>query len=502
MLFSYVPVRLLNMRRIFTTHFIVLSIILLLAVGLRLYFFVGMGPRDDIAYITSAQAIQTDQFNLPHPDSSLIFPVRMMVYLPVFLSWKLFGISEFSSCLYFIFCSLIMILTGYFMGKVLYGPIEGIIAALILALLPLDLVFSSQIMPDLPQTVLGSSAILFFLVGKKSKNSLFFILSGTVMALSLMTKEFAIIYYIVLLFFLGFAVNKSDWKRAQAVSALALIMVSSAVVLFLFWLPYLMENIPWAPIKVILNNAREVKNANPDNWFYVKVMFNLYQHPWSTRYFGILYYLVVLSLVYIAVKDIRVSGPVVCWLVLYLLFIQWIGPWLAGRTACERMERFLLPVSLPAVLICSRSLGIIWKSRPPFAKGVAVVTMIILLSSFLSTTVRFAYPSESIHLWDLKETARLLPRLSGHPLYADSGSAHKLKFLTSYMYDIREYPPQRKNFTSLSQCWVAFDISDEAFLKKWIPLREIPDNWTEAFHIRGPHVAHFRYYDARIYWAP
>ena len=488
-------------NRVLTTNFVIIAVILLLALGLRFFFYVGMGPRDDIAYIGSARAIQTNNFNLPQPYSTNIFAVRMMVYLPVFLSWKLFGISEFSTCIYFIFCSLIMIVAGYFMGKVLYGSIEGIIVALILCLIPLDLVFSSQIMPDLAQAALGSSGLLFFLVGKKRQSKLFFILSGIVMALSLMTKEFALIYYVVLLFFIGHSVITGDLKATKAISTFSFIIGSSAIVLFLFWLPYVIENIPWAPIKVILNNARAEKNANPDSWFYFKVMFNLYKYPWSTRYFGIFYYLVVLSLAYIAVRDIHVSAPIVCWFIFYLLFIQWIGPWLADRTACERMERFLIPLSLPAGLILARSLGIIWRGHR-FTKVVTIFTMIILSYSLITTTIVYSYPSESIHLWDLKRTAHLLPRLSDYPLYADRGSAHKLSFLTFYKLDIRGYAPSRKRFNALSQCWVAFDVCDEAFLKKWIRLRKIPGGWTEVFNFRGPRVGHFKYYDAKIYWAP
>lgn len=484
-----------------TTNFVIISIILLLALGLRLFFYVGMGPRDDIAYIGSARDIQTSHFNLPQSYSSNIFAVRMMVYLPVLFSWKLFGMSEFSSSLYFIFCSLLLIITGYFIARILYGPVEAIITAWILCLLPLDLVFSSQIMPDLPQAALGSSALLFFLIGKKRQNNLYFVLSGIIGALALMSKEFALIYYIVLLFFIGHSVITRDLQPTKALSSLSLILGSSAVVLFLFWLPYLIENIPWAPIKVILNNATAEKNANPDNWFYFKVMFNLYKHPWSTRYFGIFYYLVALSLVYIAVRDFRTSGPIVCWLFFYLFFIQWLGPWLAGRITCERMERFLIPLSLPAGLILARSLGLMWRIHR-FTKIVTSITVIILSYSLFTTTIGFAYPSESIHLWDLKRAARLLPRLADYPLYADHGSSHKLAFLTSYKLNVRGYVPNRRNFKTLSQCWVAFDVCDEPFLKKWRRLRQIPDNWIEVFHIRGPRISHFKYYDAKVYWAP
>jgi len=383
----------------------------------------------------------------------------------------------------------------------LYGSIEGIIVALLLCLLPLDIVFSSQIMPDLPQSAFGSSALLFLLLGKKQQNKLYFILSGIMLALAVMTKEFALIYYSVLFFFVMHLVITRDLKPTKALSALTLIAVSSAAVFIFFWIPYLMENIPWAPIKVILNNARAEKNANPDNWFYFKVMFNLYKHTASTRYFGIFYYLVAVSLLYTGIKDFRRSGPLVYWILFYLFFIQWLGPWLADRTTCERMERFLIPMSLPAGLIVARALGMIWRVNR-VARVAAVIILAVLSFSMLKTTILFAYPSESIHLWDLKKAAHILPKLTDNPFYADRRSAHKLRFLTSYKSNIRAYDPMRKKFDTLSQCWVALDLSDEAYLKRWIRVRRIPDDWIEVFHFRGPEISHFKNYDAKIYWAP
>jgi hypothetical protein len=263
----------------------------------------------------------------------------------------------------------------------------------------------------------------------------------------------------------------------------------------------LIKSIPWAPIKVILNNANEEKNANPDNWYYLKLMFNLYEHTASTRYFGMFYYFSALALPCICLKDFRRSGPLVYWLLFYLLFVQWFGPWLADRTTCERMERFLIPMSLPAGLIIARTLGIAWRINR-ISRITVIFTLTLISYNMLITTVRFAYPSELVHLWDLKRAAHILPKLTGGPFYADRGSTHKLRFLTSYRLDIREYAPERKHFDTLSKCWIAFDLSDEAYLKKWIRERRIPDNWIEVFRMCGPKVRHFGAFDAKVYWAP
>ena len=88
-----------------------------------------------------------------------------------------------------------MIMTGYLIAKWLYGCVEGILTGVILCLMPLDIVFSSQIMPDLPQAALGGIAVLLFLAGKKCQNNGYFVLSGITIAVSVFTKEFAVLYY-------------------------------------------------------------------------------------------------------------------------------------------------------------------------------------------------------------------------------------------------------------------------------------------------------------------
>ena len=165
------------------------------------------------------------------------------------------------------------------------------------------------------------------------------------------------------------------------------------------------------------------------------------------------------------------------------------------------MERFLIPMSLPAGLIISRALGLAERINR-ISRIAVIVTLILLSYSMLITTVRFAYPSELVHLWDLKRAAHILPQLTDCPFYADRGSAHKLRFLTSYGLDIREYSPEQKQFDSFSKCWIAFDLSDESYLKKWIRERRIPDNWIEVFRMCGPKVSHFGAFDAKVYWAP
>jgi hypothetical protein len=477
----------------------IITCILVCALALRLIFFTGMGPRDDIAYIGLARALQTGTFSLPGPDSVNVFAVRAMMYLPIFLSWKLFGISEPATSFYFILCSLVLVGAGYGMGRILFGRAEAVVTASLLCLLPLDTVFASQVMPDLPQAALGAAALLLFAAGLQRGHALLHAAAGGILGLALLTKEFSCVFLMIVPVIACCA--GITYSRARLLQSLCIVYAACCGVLLLFWVPYLAHGDPRTPVQVLLNNALIEKNGNPDVWYYFKIMFNLYQQPWGTRYVGFFYYAAAAALPLLAAADARTSGPVIAWLLIYLVCIQWIGPVLTQRPTCERVERFLIPLGLPASLLIARLCGIVWR-RSVIARPGVLLLLVVLSWSLAATTVRYAFPAEALHLWDLKRTARLMSVLATYPLYADYGSADKLRFLTGYAADIRGYPPDQRGFEHLSRCWLALDVCDEAFLKDWARKRTIPSQFLEVFRLRGPERGHFKNYDARIYWVP
>jgi len=124
-----------------------LSVILAMALILRLVFWVGPGQRDDEQYLRTAHMILASQYNPLH---GTVFSVRTAVCFPIAWFWKLFGTGCATASLYFLLCGQMIVFLGGWLGRSLFGPAEGIISACVLAFLPLDIVFSTQLMPDLP----------------------------------------------------------------------------------------------------------------------------------------------------------------------------------------------------------------------------------------------------------------------------------------------------------------------------------------------------------------
>ena len=96
-----------------------LILILIFALFLRLYFFVGIGYNDDSYYLETAEKIYKGYGF--HPSSYVHWDIRIGIIFPVVLMWKFFSINELSTSMFFILCSLGSIVVTYFIGTELFN---------------------------------------------------------------------------------------------------------------------------------------------------------------------------------------------------------------------------------------------------------------------------------------------------------------------------------------------------------------------------------------------
>ena len=143
-----------------------LIIILVIAITLRIVFYTGVNFNDDLVYLNFAHDITTGKFH-PHP---YIFATRLLMQYPIAFFFLLFGVSEFSATLYLILASLGTIIFTYLIGKELFNNLTGLLAALLLAFLPLDIIYSTTITPDVPTAFYLAASVYLFIMGNKKGN--------------------------------------------------------------------------------------------------------------------------------------------------------------------------------------------------------------------------------------------------------------------------------------------------------------------------------------------
>ncbi|HEX8919751.1 MAG TPA: glycosyltransferase family 39 protein [Chloroflexota bacterium] len=126
------------------------------ALILRLLNFQGFAGGDDSAYIADGYLVAHGHF-LPGPNQ---WDVRTGLIAPTALAIRLFGLHDWSITLYPMLISLLSIPLIYLLGKELFDQRVGLIAALLLACFPLDIMYASLVYPDLPAAFYGGLAVL------------------------------------------------------------------------------------------------------------------------------------------------------------------------------------------------------------------------------------------------------------------------------------------------------------------------------------------------------
>src|SRR5262245_60639178 len=136
-----------------------LPLVLVLAVVLRIVFFVGLvsgDPQDDGIYYGNAISLLTDGLdylqrykNLP-PGFVAIpidqFNVRPMIPYPIAALFTLFGTGEVSASAWAFVCSVLSVFVVYRLGTVLHDRTVGLFAALLCAFYPLEVINGTRIL--------------------------------------------------------------------------------------------------------------------------------------------------------------------------------------------------------------------------------------------------------------------------------------------------------------------------------------------------------------------
>lgn len=195
---------------------VVLSLIVVLALAIRLRFFVGVFRFDmffysQLSYFISRFDLHSFFFNT----NNYFATERLLLFLPTGLFYRLFGINDFTSVAFILFWSLVNVIAVYFLGKKLVNRRVGLVSAFILAIFPLEVLYSTQYLPDgLIAAFLTISAVIFIYaeaeMNLKRSVALFF-LSGVFFGLAQFVRENAFLFFAVFFLYVLYR-RKFNWK--------------------------------------------------------------------------------------------------------------------------------------------------------------------------------------------------------------------------------------------------------------------------------------------------
>ena len=184
-----------------------LTVVLAVALVLRLVFFTGMVRSDALNYAHAAYYLSREVFDL----NAWVGMSRLGVFIPVAILYSLFGPGDFVTLLYPMITSLASIVFVYLIAKMFGGEGAGLIAAFIWAFLPLDIHLSTILLPDGPMSALCTASVYFWYKAEAGKRGFFYFVSVGLLAMAILVKPLAIVVAV----FFAVVLILRNWRRVR-----------------------------------------------------------------------------------------------------------------------------------------------------------------------------------------------------------------------------------------------------------------------------------------------
>lgn len=159
---------------------------------LRLVFLHGIAPGDPFTYSATAWDIVQGRWN---PAYFYEQTTRWGVLFPLAASYRWFGMNDFSSLLWPLLTSLGTVLVAYLLALHLRGERAGLLAGLLVATFPLEILYATQPMADCPLSFWLLLSLYCFVRGEHGdpRKRWFYFFSGIALALAYATKFVAVL---------------------------------------------------------------------------------------------------------------------------------------------------------------------------------------------------------------------------------------------------------------------------------------------------------------------
>lgn len=308
----------------------------------RTAFFIGPGNPDEFGYFQHAHNIFSGAFDLRNEFSGA---GRFLVYVPVGIFFRIFGIHNYAAALWPLLCSLTGIVLLYSIGKLLFDGRTALLSAALLAVFPLDALNSTEVLPDAIVHVCIALSVYLFLKAHRASSGksscVLYLLSGISAGAGYFARENAPLLFF--LFVITFAVYKKLFKPGY------LLLCAGCVV------PPLAEGIyQYARTGDFLLHWRIAYEFNhniklpPDFLFYPRAVFS----PFGC--FGVFYYVFAAALLYLAFrrKLHTIAAPLI-WFLSSFVYLEFGSVSLSEFVPIFKTERYLSVVTIPMILIAA-----------------------------------------------------------------------------------------------------------------------------------------------------
>ena len=428
-------------QKIIGKTYVLLLLIVLFGLFLRLIFFSGMGISDSLVYSKTANDINTGKGI--DPNNTLTLSTRMGLIYPTALSYRLFGINDFSSVIFVLLTSISSIILIFYFGKLLFNEKIGLIAAFLMSFFPLDVVHATKLGSDIPSAFFMALGAYVFLYGEmkhKTKYGLDYMFSGILIGIGYMIRESALL---IALFFIAYIIYKRRIKREYFLVPLGVLIIF-IIEAFIFF------SLTDDPLFRTHASQQYLAEAVVTHNYFGRLDFptGLLHYPWLFLTNNLLVYFyafVLIALVYISINKKKEAYITLIWLMPLLLYLSFGSASLTQYIPFRAVDRYTSIVTVPAILL----LAFLLSEKKPMVKKLTPLFLILLLLISIVTV----YLREDRNL--LASLRQAYPELKNldKTIYIDSRSIQALNYISGFknLLDLKEFP---ENFNVIKDSYV------------------------------------------------
>ena len=303
--------------------------IALTAIALRLAFMGGIMGSDDLSLASLALRLLDDGWRLPLGH----YEARMGLILPLAGIFSIFGVGIAQLVAIPFLASLLGLLFAFLIGRRLFGPSVGLVAAAALAIYPMDIEFAGLYFPDLIVGVALAGAFLAALRGSDRPQDWWYgLIGGAAWAFAYFVKIDVVFFGLVLA--LGWALGFIRFRVLLAIAATTGGIVLAE--LLAYWIaagnPLYRVNLEHVAANEMLAAGHDYR----DILTYPRTMFLNFQNS------GLLFYFLIPSLILAVRRRDKPALLMAGWLLILLGWLMFgVDPFGGSFRLKPQLERYL-----------------------------------------------------------------------------------------------------------------------------------------------------------------
>lgn len=396
-----------------------LVFILIFALALRMIFFTGADNSDSLVYYTYANNVINGNFKL-EPNH---FSSRIGLIYPQAAVYMLFGVNEFTSNILSLIYSLAGIILIFYLGRHLFDEKTGLMAAFLLSFFPLDVIFSTRLLPDFPSAFFMALSVFLFLKAEQKKLKSYYLASGLSWGIAYLIKEIAIL---MVLFFIFYAIYKKNFSKNYSWIILGFL----PFLLIEFWHSYAFTQNPfYRHAQIQSEEVNYVINTYSNYFTTYGMLSRLFLHwPFIMLHdvhYGLFFIFILIALYYYITNRKEGTNILLIWIIPLFLYLNFGAIRLIRYVPIPVTAKFMSILQFPAILVLANYL-----SRKD--KEIKTIIMPAVLVLLLFSSIGFIYMSNDRHaIMEIKEI-RIFALRQDREIYTDERTKAVIDYLGGF----------------------------------------------------------------------